>query len=80
MRLSDKLRCVVQQLHYNAELRVGTIWTPAASSVDMVGAIEVFSAIDSAVRQIDVYVADEPDTRFINSTGEWVVKRLTSAS
>lgn len=71
MTYSEQLVCSPLTLSYDFRTRTGTLMLEDGHCCDMRGCIDMFKAIDPAVKRIDTYSGSEPDTSYHLGASGW---------
>src|SRR3954451_6899810 len=66
-----QIQAEVFSIRYYPKISVGMLYMADGECCDMSGAIELFQGIDPAVRAINTFSGDEPDTMYFRRGGEW---------
>ena len=62
--LSRKAMCSVRGLIYDRASRTGRLYMTANHCCDMSGCLDIFKAIDPAVRHVKTFMGEDPDTQY----------------
>ena len=66
-----KLLTTVRWLRYDVQSQCGMVQMDKYCCTDMSGAIDLFQRIDPAVRRIETWADQEPDTLYVKQDETW---------